>query len=157
VVPQQSEGPCKADWGAGHPSAYYKGCRPPLCVLQLVGFNAPLRALAELTSPVEACLIALPATALQQLQGPSREQERCRCCHKHSFTRSPNPADPFLMSAAFVGSAVISSTGGSGAAAAVLNPLCVLGAVGLGVSLVQIHIYVDPLKKALQVRRYGVA
>jgi hypothetical protein len=89
--------------------------------------------------------------ALQQLQGPRREQERCKSCHKHSFTRSPNPADPFLMSAAFVGSAVISSTGGSGAAAAVLNPLCVLGAVGLGVSLVQIHIYVDPLKKALQV------
>lgn len=59
--------------------------------------------------------------------------------------------------AAFVGSAVITSTSGGsadagGAAAALLNPLCVLGALGLGVSLVQIHIYVDPLKKALQVR-----
>jgi uncharacterized integral membrane protein len=60
--------------------------------------------------------------------------------------------------AAFVGSAVITSTtggsadAGAGAAAALLNPLCVLGALGLGVSLVQIHIYVDPLKKALQVR-----
>lgn len=56
--------------------------------------------------------------------------------------------------AAFVGSAVVSSTaGGSTAegAAALLNPLCVLGAVGLGVSLIQIHIYVDPIKKTLQV------
>lgn len=54
-----------------------------------------------------------------------------------------------------MGSAVVSSTaGGSTAegAAALLNPLCVLGAVGLGVSLIQIHIYVDPIKKALQVR-----
>jgi len=36
-----------------------------------------------------------------------------------------------------------------------LNPLCLLGALGLGVSLVQIHIYVDPLKKALQVCNMG--
>jgi uncharacterized integral membrane protein len=61
------------------------------------------------------------------------------------------------MCAAFVGSAIITSTAGGTAdaaasgAAALLNPLCVLGALGLGVSLVQIHIYVDPLKKALQV------
>lgn len=58
--------------------------------------------------------------------------------------------------AAFVGSAVISGTAGSsvdaaGMAVQALNPLCLLGALGLGVSLVQIHIYVDPLKKALQV------
>lgn len=63
--------------------------------------------------------------------------------------------------AAFVGSAVISSTAGgsadaaasaAGGVTALLNPLCVLGALGLGISLVQIHIYVDPLKRALQAR-----
>jgi uncharacterized integral membrane protein len=61
------------------------------------------------------------------------------------------------MCAAFVGSAIITSTAGgtadaaAGGATALLNPLCALGVLGLGVSLVQIHIYVDPLKKALQV------
>lgn len=43
----------------------------------------------------------------------------------------------------------------AGTAVQTLNPLCVLGALGLGVSLVQIHIYVDPLKKALQVCNRG--
>lgn len=60
------------------------------------------------------------------------------------------------LASGFVGAAAISSAAagdaGGGAGAGLLNPLCVLGAVGLGVSLVQIHIYVDPLKKALQVR-----
>jgi len=35
---------------------------------------------------------------------------------------------------------------------AALDPLCLLGAAGLGVSVVLIHVYVTPLKRFLQVR-----
>jgi uncharacterized integral membrane protein len=63
--------------------------------------------------------------------------------------------------AAFLAAAAICSTAGdagagdaaaSSAAAWALNPLVLLGAVGLGVSLVQIHIYMTPVKRTLQVR-----
>jgi uncharacterized integral membrane protein len=54
----------------------------------------------------------------------------------------------------FVAAAAICSSSDAlqAAAAPALNPLACLLALGLGVSLVQIHIYVDPLKRALQVR-----
>ncbi len=38
-----------------------------------------------------------------------------------------------------------------------LNPLCALGAAGLGVSVVLIHVYVTPLKRFLQVGGRGGA
>lgn len=51
-----------------------------------------------------------------------------------------------------VGAAAICSIAPEEASAVMLlNPLCALGAAGLGISLVQIHIYVNLLKKLLQV------
>lgn len=61
--------------------------------------------------------------------------------------------------AAFLAAAAIGSTAGdssssseaaTAAAAWALNPLVALGAVGMGVSLVQIHIYMTPVKRTLQ-------
>eukprot|EP00879_Flechtneria_rotunda_P018631 GHRR01019552.1.p1 GENE.GHRR01019552.1~~GHRR01019552.1.p1 ORF type:complete len:239 (+),score=80.45 GHRR01019552.1:283-999(+) len=60
-----------------------------------------------------------------------------------------------LCLAAFVGIALISSTldssTGSSPAVSALNPISALGAAALGLSLVQIHIYVTPIKRAIQV------
>lgn len=67
---------------------------------------------------------------------------------------------PPCAGAAFLAAAAISSTAGdssssseaaTAAAAWALNPLVALGAVGMGVSLVQIHIYMTPVKRTLQV------
>jgi uncharacterized integral membrane protein len=59
-----------------------------------------------------------------------------------------------VCSAAFLAAAVICSTASDSSAAAAwaLNLLVLLGAAGLGVSLVQIHIYMTPVKRTLQVR-----
>ncbi|GBF93844.1 plasma-membrane proton-efflux P-type ATPase [Raphidocelis subcapitata] len=51
---------------------------------------------------------------------------------------------------ALAGGAAVGLAGGDGVAAAALDPLCLLGAGGLGVSVVLIHIYVTPLKRFLQ-------
>lgn len=44
-----------------------------------------------------------------------------------------------------------SAPAASAAVTAALDPLCLLGAAGLGVSLQLIHIYIAPMKRALQV------
>jgi hypothetical protein len=71
----------------------------------------------------------------------------------------PTPARPPPRRPSYrvgISCAALGTAGGALAAAAgadaLLDPLAAVGAAGLGASVFLIHVYVDPLKKLLQVR-----
>lgn len=81
----------------------------------------------------------------------------CLLVAVHTCRPPPHPRAAFVAAAGIC--AGDSQQAASSSAAWLLNPLCLLGAAGLGVALVQIHIYVTPIKRALQVRarRFAVS
>jgi Uncharacterized integral membrane protein (DUF2301) len=75
--------------------------------------------------------------------------------HTFPYHSSRHHAHAHVCHAAFLATCALCSTAHDGTlpegtAAAVYAALAVLGAAGLGVSVVQIHIYVTPLKRTLQ-------
>lgn len=90
----------------------------------------------------------------------------CRCLHKqhqisplnHNAKCQP-PRERTTSCSYRLGLTATAAAVGGGAAAGLsggldsaLDPLCALGAAGLGVSVFLIHVYVTPLKRFLQVR-----